>query len=77
MFESLDAMAPSRVWIAFRWCPSFQSSLACSMVADRSFKRAACSIEWYAWPVKLPFLERWALVSQAADMSELPKPPLK
>lgn len=47
------------------------------MVADRSLSLAALSIEWYAWLVNLPLRERWALVSQAAEISESTKPPLK
>lgn len=46
------------------------------MEADLSFSRAALSIEWYAWLLKLPFLERRALVSHAADISESANLPL-
>lgn len=46
------------------------------MVDDRSFRRAACSIEWYAWLVKLPFRDKRAPVSQAAAISESENLPL-
>lgn len=46
------------------------------MVDDLSFKRAAWSIEWYAWLVKLPFLDKRAPVSQAAAISESENLPL-
>lgn len=66
-------MAPSNVWMALRWFPSFHSSLACSIVADLSLSWAAWRTASNAWLVELALRASRAPVSHTAAMSESSK----
>lgn len=62
-------MAFSSIWIALRWCPSFHSNLAFSIVADPSPSCDACRTALKDCWSEFDFRARRALDSHRDDMS--------